>query len=100
MEPDNATPSAAVGRRWGWRHLWSLLGFVLLVWWFPFYAYVSLVAPEWTVIPSLLVWLACLGLVIRWFRSHPVRTFLVGLGAIALWSLAAFFFDAVLGWTA
>lgn len=100
MERDVRTTEGDAWTGWRARHLWSLLGFVLLLWWFPFYAYVSIIAPEWMVLPALAVWVTFLVLVLRWFKPHPVRAFLVGLGAIVLWNLVALFGDLVLGWTA
>jgi hypothetical protein len=82
---------------WGLRHLSSGFGLLFLLIWLPFYAFVSLVAPSWAVVPSLLVWLGFLVLVIRWFRPHPVRAFLAGAGAIVLWHVAGLLLDA-LGW--
>jgi hypothetical protein len=51
------------------------------------------------VVPSLVMWFGLLALAVRWFRSRPVLTFLVGVGAIALWNVVVLVGDA-LGWTA
>lgn len=85
---------------WGWRHLWAVLGVVLLVLWSPFYISIGLVAPGWVTFPAVAVWLTLLGLAGWWFRSHPLRTLAVGAGSIALWLAAVYLFDTLLGWTA
>jgi hypothetical protein len=84
---------------WGWRHLWSVLGVLVLFLWLPFFAVVSLIGPQWAVFPALVVWGACLWLCVVWFKSHPVRVLLVGIGAVLLWHLVGLTVDA-LGWTA
>lgn len=99
MALDDSSARGGARTGWGWRHLWSGLGLLLLLFWFPFYAFVSLVAPAWAVIPALLVWFGFLALAIRWFRPHPVRTFFVGAGAIVLWHAVGLTLDA-LGWAA
>ncbi len=84
---------------WGWRHLWAVLGVVLLVLWSPFYISIGLVAPGWLMVPSIALWLLFLGLAVWSFRPHPLRTLAVGIGAIAIWLVAVYVFD-VLGMTA
>lgn len=99
MSDENVSAAEPGAARWGWRHLWSVGGLLLLLSWFPFYAAISLVAPEWMVVPSLVVWFALLALAVRWFRSRPVNAFMVGVGAIVLWNVVILVGDAF-GWTA
>lgn len=85
--------------RWGMRHLAAGLGVLLLVVWFPFYAFVSLLGPRWAVIPALVVWAAFFGLAVWWFRAHPWRSLAAGVLAIVLWHVVGFGLEA-LGWNA
>ena len=80
--------------------MWSVLGLLALLAWLPFYALVALVAPAWVVIPALVVWAGFFYLVIRWFRSYPLRVLAVGVGSVLLWHAAGFVFESVLGWSA
>ena len=98
MDTEGTASDAARG--WGWRHASSFAGLLLLVAWLPFYAFVSLIAPEWVVVPALLVWLCLLVVLLRWFKPHPGRALCVGLSAVVLWYVAGYAFDALLGWTA
>lgn len=84
---------------WGWRHLLSLLGVFVLVLWLPFFAFVSLIGPEWAVFPALACWGSCLWLCLVWFKRHPRRVLGIGVGAVVLWHLVGFTVDA-LGWRA
>ena len=86
--------------RWGWRHLWSVLGLVLLAAWSPFYFSIGLVAPAWVTVVSVALWLSFVGLAAWWFRPHPLRVLAIGVGAIVLWFLAVYAFDTLFGWTA
>ena len=99
MSDENARVPSRAAVPWGWRHVWSVGGLLLLASWFPFYAAISLVAPEWMVVPSLVVWFGLLAVAVRWFRSRPVHTFLVGVGAIVLWNVVVLVGDSF-GWTA
>lgn len=92
-------PSTSWANGWGWRHLWSVLGVVVLFLWLPFFAFVSLIGPEWAVFPALAVWGTCMWLCVVWFKRHPVRVFAVGVGAVVLWHVVGLTADA-LGWTA
>lgn len=84
---------------WGVRHVWALLGMLLVVAWFPFYAFISLISAEWAVVPALMVWALFFGLGVWWFRRHPLRTLVVGITTIAVWHAAGFLLEA-LGYTA
>ena len=98
MERTPTWTSAALSG-WGWRHLWAVLGVAVLLLWLPFFAFVSLIGPEWAVFPALVVWGVAMWLCLVWFKRHPVRVLFIGLGAVALWHVVGFGADA-LGWTA
>lgn len=87
-------------RSWERRHLWAVLGVLLLALAAPFYFAIGLVAEDWVTVPAVLVWLVLLALAVWWFRAHPTRTLVVGAGAVVLWLVAVSLFDSVLGWTA
>ena len=94
-----AAPPVDDRPQWGMRHLAAGFGVLALVVWFPFYAFVSLLGPQWAVIPALVVWEVFFGLAVWWFRAHPWRTLATGVGAIVLWHVVGFGLDA-LGWNA
>lgn len=97
--PGGPGPDGPAPEMWGLRHVWAAFGVLLLVIWFPFYAFVRLIGPDWAVIPALAVWLSFFGLAVWWFRGHPVRTFFVGVAAIVVWHAAGLVLDG-LGYSA
>ena len=85
---------------WHWRHAWSVLGLLALLGWLPFYAFISLIAPGWVVVPALVVWAGFFYLAVRWFKPYPFRVLAVGVGSVVLWHVVGFLGEALLGWTA
>jgi hypothetical protein len=97
MEEDGAYRADST---WHWRHVWSVLGVLALLAWLPFYAFISLIAPSWVVVPAMAVWLGFLVLAVRWFKPYPLRVLAIGLGAVALWYVVGFLGEVAFGWTA
>jgi hypothetical protein len=79
---------------------WGFVGVAGMVAMFFPYAASGLVAPYWAVGVLLVVWLVLMVVTCRWFMSHPRRTLVMPVVALAVWFGAISAGGALLDWTA